>query len=179
MGLVFQDPSDQLFCPSCREEVAFGPEQLGLGRPEVAERVSEALGAVGLAGFEDRVPTRMSAGERKRLAIASVLAMRPGVLILDEPTANLDPASEELLMEVLSRVSVPMVLVSHDLRLIAGLCGRVLVMHRGRIVRDYSTRELLRDDRLVSLNGLDFTFKNACCREILALQEKAKGLSGA
>lgn len=173
IGVVFQDPADQLFCPSCREEVAFGPLQLRLSPSEVNGLVDEALALVRLSGFENRVPHHLSAGERKRLAIAAVLAMRPRVMILDEPTSNLDPRSEELLCEILSNLDITKVLISHDIDIISLLCRRALVMHHGMIIRDYSTSDFLHDGQLVSINGIDYTFKNACCREILRLQGDA------
>ncbi|MEN6437357.1 MAG: energy-coupling factor transporter ATPase [Syntrophobacter sp.] len=173
IGIVFQDPADQLFCPSCREEVAFGPKQLKLSKDETRTRVEEALALVRLTGFEDRVPHKLSAGERKRLSIAAVLAMKPRVLILDEPTANLDPQSEQLLCEILLHLPVTKILISHDIDIISILSERTVVMHEGRIIRDYPTSFFLRDEHLISLNGLDYTLKNACCREIMKLQEAA------
>jgi len=173
IGLVFQDPADQLFCPTCREEAAFGPKRLGLSPQEIEERVEASLHRVRLDGFEDRVPHHLSAGERKRIALAAVLSMKPRLLILDEPTANLDPQSEELLCRILGEVDATKILVSHDMDIIALLCRRTVVMHQGRVIRDYPTVEFIRDKSLVSINGLDYTFKNACCREILRLQEPA------
>jgi energy-coupling factor transporter ATP-binding protein EcfA2 len=175
IGIAFQDPADQLFCPSCREEVAFGPMQMKLPKLEVEERVEEALDLVHLTGFENRVPHHLSAGERKRLALAAVLAMRPRVVILDEPTANLDPRSEELFCEILRQLDVTKILISHDIDIISLLCQRTAVMHGGRLIRDYSTSAFLRDDHLISVNGLDYTFKNACCREIMGLRDTAAG----
>ncbi len=172
IGITFQDPADQLFSPSCRDEVAFGPKQQGLSGPEIRERVEEALAMVQLSGFEDRVPHHLSAGERKRVALASVIAMRPRVIILDEPTANLDPRSELLLCEILQGLAVTKILISHDIDIIALLCERTVVMHDGRIIRDYPTTDFIRDEHLVSVNGLDYTFKNACCREIRRLQRE-------
>lgn len=171
MGIVFQDPADQLFSPSCREEVAFGPRQMGLSKDETLRRVEEALQAVELAGYEDRVPHHLSGGERKRLAIASVLSMKPRVLILDEPTVHLDPRSEEFVVEILRRLEITKILISHDMPLILALCRRTVVLHQGKIIRDYLSTELQGDHHLVSINGLDYTYKNDCCREIMALQE--------
>ena len=173
IGLIFQDPADQLFCPSCREEVAFGPGRLGLSSTEVDLRVEEALHRVHLVGFEDRVPHHLSAGERKRIALAAVLSMKPRLLILDEPTANLDPQSEELLCRILGEIGSTRILVSHDIDIIALLSRRTIVMHQGRVIRDYPTAEFIRDKSLISINGLDYTFKNACCQEILGLQDRA------
>jgi energy-coupling factor transporter ATP-binding protein EcfA2 len=170
VGLAFQDSADQLFCPSCREEVAFGPRQLGLARAEIDERVTQALHLVRLEGFDERVPHHLSAGERKRLALAAVLAMRPRVLLLDEPTANLDPRSEELLCTILQQLDVTQLLISHDIDIVSLLCRRVLVMHQGRMIRDYPVEDFLHDERLMSINGLDYTYKNACCQEIAKRQ---------
>ncbi|MCE5333867.1 MAG: ATP-binding cassette domain-containing protein [Desulfobacteraceae bacterium] len=170
VGMVFQNPADQLFCPSCEEEAAFGPTQLGLPRSEIRERVAEALSLVRLDGMEKRVPLHLSAGERKRLAIASALSMRPEVLILDEPTAHLDPRNEELLIEILQGLQITKILISHDVPLIRTLCRRVAVLHKGRIVRDYGIEEFVSDHHLISLNGLDYTYRNACHEQILALQ---------
>ena len=170
VGMVFQNPSDQLFCPSCREEVAFGPKQMRLGRDEIARRVEEALHAVRLSGYEDRVPHHLSGGERKRLAIAAVLSMKPRVLILDEPTASLDPQSEELLVAILQKLDITKILITHDMELILALCPRTVVLHQGRIIRDYPSADFQHDEHLISINGLDYTYKNDCCREIMALQ---------
>jgi energy-coupling factor transporter ATP-binding protein EcfA2 len=171
--MVFQDPADQLFCPSCNEEVAFGPRQLGLPADEVAARVQEALKMVRMEGFDERIPHHLSAGERKRLALASILSMRPSVLILDEPTANLDPQSEEILCEILKQLDVTRIVISHDMDIIAMTCARTLVMHRGRLIRDYPTQAFTNDENLISINGLDYTFKNHCCQEIMQLQKTA------
>ncbi len=172
VGLVFQDPADQLFSPSCAEETAFGLKQLGLSRGEIRTRVEEALALVRLQEYANRVPHHLSAGERKRLALAAVLAMRPRVLILDEPTANLDPISEETLCQILQGLPVTRILISHDMDIISLLCPRTVVLHRGRIIRDYATTRFLKDENLLSVNGLHHSFKSACCREIMALQSQ-------
>jgi energy-coupling factor transport system ATP-binding protein len=175
IGLAFQDPADQLFCPSCAEEVAFGPKQLRLPPEEIQKLVDESLDRVRLNGFEERVPHHLSAGERKRIALAAVLSMNPRLLILDEPTANLDPQSEELLCRILTQLRATRILVSHDIDIIALLSRRTIVMHQGRVIRDYPTAEFIQDRSLVSINGLDYTFKNACCQEIMRLQDRANG----
>jgi len=172
VGVVFQDPADQLFSPSCEEETAFGLKQLGLSRKETRTRVQEALALVRLEGYENRAPHHLSAGERKRLALAAVLAMRPQVLILDEPTANLDPSGEETLCHILQGLPVTKILISHDMDIVSLLCERTVVLHRGRIIRDYATSRFMEDEHLLSIHGLDHTFKNACCREIMELQSR-------
>ena len=173
--MVFQNASDQLFCPSCWEEVAFGPQQLGLEAKEVAERVQRALAQVRLSGYEERPPLHMSGGERKRLAIAAALSLQPEVLILDEPTASLDPRSEQLLLEILEALPVTKVLITHDLFFVHRLSRRTVVLHQGRIIRDYTTSEFLADEQLQAVNGLDYTYKNSCYQEIQALQRDRNG----
>ncbi len=173
VGMVFQNPADQLFCPSCWEEVAFGPRQMGLPKNEVEARVEEALQAVRLTGYERRAPHHLSSGERKRLAIAAALSIRSRVLILDEPTANLDAGSEDLLFEIISHLPVTKILISHDMALMMALCERAIVLHQGRIIRDYACAELERDVHLTSINGIDYTLKNACRDAMLSLQEGA------
>jgi len=174
VGMVFQDSADQLFCPSCEEEVAFGPKQMGLPPPEVKLRVTEALELVELAGFEKRVPLNMSGGERKRLAIATVLSMHPQVLILDEPTASLDPRNEELLLHILQNLPVTQILISHDMFFITNSADRTIVMHRGQMIRDLSTADFIADNQLISSNQLDYTYKNICGQEIMKMQEAAE-----
>lgn len=171
VGMVFQHSADQLFCPSCREEVAFSPCQLGLDADQVDRRTREALEMVDLAGYEERVPLHMSGGERKRLAIAAALSLRPDLLILDEPTAGLDPRSEAHLMEVLAALPMAKLLITHDLFFIRRLSQRTVVMHQGRIIRDYRTEEFLADEHLQAVNGLDYTYKNKCYQVIQECQQ--------
>ncbi|MDR3090124.1 MAG: ATP-binding cassette domain-containing protein [Desulfobulbaceae bacterium] len=136
VGMVFQDNADQLFCPSCREEVAFGPRWMRLAQDEISRRVAVALAAVGLSGYEERVPLHLSGGERKRLAIASALAMEPELLILDEPTAGLDPAGQEILLRILENIRAAFLLITHDLFFARRLCSRAVLLHHGEIIRD-------------------------------------------
>lgn len=175
VGMVFQNAADQLFCPSCWEEVAFGPQQLGLKADEVAIRVERALAQVQLSGYEQRPPLHMSGGERKRLAIAAALSLQPEVLILDEPTASLDPRSEQLLLQILEGLPITKILITHDLFFVHRLSRRTVVLHQGRIIRDYTTAEFLADEHLQAVNGLDYTYKNSCYQEIAALQRANGG----
>jgi energy-coupling factor transporter ATP-binding protein EcfA2 len=172
VGMVFQDNADQLFCPSVREEIAFGLHQLGYAPSEVRQRVAEALSLVHLEGFEDRVPLHLSGGERKRLSLACVLAMQPKLLILDEPTAGLDPRGEELLLSILRQLDVTLLLVSHDMFFVGELTRRTLVMHQGRILEDGPTRVFLQDERLGNLNGLAFAYRQRSGLAIQALQHE-------
>lgn len=152
VGIVFQDPDDQLFCPTVRQDVAFGPANLGLGPDEVEARVAEALDAVGMADATDRAPHHLSLGERRRVAVATVLAMHPTTLVLDEPSANLDPAARSELAAVLrSLPELTLVVVTHDLPYALELCRRSVVLDGGRIVEDDATADLLADaDRLAA-----------------------------
>jgi cobalt/nickel transport system ATP-binding protein len=155
VGLVFQDPDDQLFMPTVREDVAFGPLNMGLSRVEAGQRVLEALTAVRMEHVIDRAPHQLSMGERRRVAIATVLAMRPALLVLDEPSANLDPRSRRELLEILRTIERTMLVVTHDLPFAAGLCDRALILAGGRIVCDRPCLEVLADDELLRENDLE------------------------
>lgn len=155
VGLVFQDPDDQLFMPTVREDVAFGPLNMGLPREEVAARVAEALAAVRMDGAGERAPHQLSAGERRRAAIATVLAMRPDLLVLDEPSASLDPRGRRELGELLDTLAVTMLLVTHDLPFAAGLCERAVILAGGRVVADEPTERLLADEELLARHDLE------------------------
>jgi energy-coupling factor transporter ATP-binding protein EcfA2 len=171
-GLVFQDCADQLFCASVREEMMFGLRRLGLSMEECRHRAEDALVRVGLAGFENRVPLHLSGGERKRLALGCVLAMDPDLLILDEPTAGLDPRGEELLMAILETFDKTLLLVSHDLFFIEKLTHRTLVMHQGRVIRDLPTHLFMQDDKLCRFNGLSFSYRRRTATAIRQLQHE-------
>lgn len=154
VGLVFQDPDDQLFCPTVRQDVAFGPANLGLDPDEVDARVRDALDAVGMGAAVDRAPHHLSVGERRRVAVATVLAMRPTTLVLDEPSANLDPASRTELAAVLADLDLTLVVVTHDLPYALELCPRAVVLDGGRVVEDDATPVLLADAERLAAHRL-------------------------
>ena len=150
VGLVFQDPDDQLFMPTVREDVAFGPANLGLRGAELDARVDAALAAVGLADLADRPPFHLSFGQRRRATVATVLAMRPEVLVLDEPSSNLDPASRQELAEILHSLDVTVLMVTHDLPYALQLCPRSVILSGGVIAADGPTPDLLADTGLLA-----------------------------
>ncbi|MDP8978126.1 MAG: energy-coupling factor ABC transporter ATP-binding protein [Actinomycetota bacterium] len=154
VGLVFPDPDDQLFMPSVRDDVAFGPANLGLRGAELDARVAEALAAVGAADLGDRVPHHLSGGERRRVALATVLAMRPQLLVCDEPTSGLDPAGRRELVEVLRSLPITQVLITHDMPFALELCERAVIVSDGRVVADGATAAVLADGRLLAAHRL-------------------------
>ncbi|MFN2477671.1 MAG: CbiX/SirB N-terminal domain-containing protein [Pseudonocardiaceae bacterium] len=155
VGVVFQDPDDQLFSTTVGRDVAFGPAHLGLSGAALEARVTEALSYVGLTDAADRPPHRLSLGERRRAAVATVLAMHPEVLVLDEPTANLDPAARREFADLIKRLGMTTLLVTHDLPYALELCPRALVIDHGQIVADGPTRELLADTGFMSAHRLE------------------------
>lgn len=155
VGLLFQDPDDQLFCPTVWEDVAFGPQQLGMREPEVSRRVSEALGRVGLQGFEERLPHHLSNGEKRRVCLAGVLACDARVLALDEPTSGLDPRGRRNLRDLLRALPVAQLIATHDLEFVVEVCSRVLVLDGGRIVAQGPVAEVLNDEALMLAHGLE------------------------
>ena len=158
VGIVFQDPDDQLFMPTVRDDVAFGPRNLGLRGPELEARVLEALELVGMAEFVDRPPHHLSFGQRRRVAVATVLAMRPEILVLDEPSSNLDPASRRELADILRSLDVTVLMVTHDLPYAFELCPRSVILSGGLVVADGGTRDLLTDDALMREHRLELPF---------------------
>ena len=155
VGLVFQNPDDQLFSPTVFEDVAFGPLYQGLSQEEVAARVNSALSAVSMQSYARRISHHLSAGEKKRIAIATVLSMNPEVLVLDEPTAGLDPRARRGLIHLLRDLPLTMLVSSHDLAMVRELLPRIVIMDDGRIVADGPTEELMQDARLLEAHGLE------------------------
>jgi cobalt/nickel transport system ATP-binding protein len=158
VGIVFQDPDDQLFMGTVREDVAFGPMNLGLRGPELDARVHEALEAVGMTEYAERPPHHLSFGQRRRVAVATVLAMRPEILVLDEPSSNLDPASRRELADIIRSLDVTVLLVTHDLPYALELCPRSVILSDGVIVADGPTADILGDDALMKSHRLELPF---------------------
>jgi cobalt/nickel transport system ATP-binding protein len=158
VGIVFQDPDDQLFMPTVAEDVAFGPANLGLRGADLETRVKGALTAVGMEEHADRPPHHLSFGQRRRVAVATVLAMEPEVLVLDEPSSNLDPASRRELAEIVESLDITILMVTHDLPYALQLCPRALILNGGRITADGPTAELLADTELLAANRLELPF---------------------
>jgi cobalt transport protein ATP-binding subunit len=158
VGIVFQDPDDQLFMPTVAEDVAFGPANFGLRGQPLRARVHEALHAVGMAEHADRSPLHLSGGQRRRVALATVLACDPEILVLDEPSSNLDPVARRELAEVLLRLDRTMLMVTHDLPYALQLCPRSVVLDGGTVVADGPTRELLADDTLLARHRLELPY---------------------
>jgi cobalt/nickel transport system ATP-binding protein len=155
VGIVFADPDDQLIALTVQEEVEFGPRARRWPEAEVASVVTEALNASGLAGFERRSPHHLSAGEKRRVCIAGVLACRPGLLLLDEPSGGLDPRGRRELGELLKGLRATQVVASHDLGFVSRLCSRVVILDRGSVVAQGDTSEVLADASLLRRHGLD------------------------
>ncbi|KRO35126.1 MAG: cobalt ABC transporter ATP-binding protein [Actinobacteria bacterium BACL15 MAG-120619-bin91] len=155
VGIVFQDPDDQLFMPTVAEDVAFGPYNMGLRGDQLNKVVDEALQLVGMLEFRDRPPHHLSFGQRRRVAVATVLAMKPEILVLDEPSSNLDPASRRELADILRSLEITMVMVTHDLPYAYELCARSVILKGGVIVADGSTHEILTNTALLAANRLE------------------------
>ncbi|MGA7724438.1 MAG: ABC transporter ATP-binding protein [Opitutaceae bacterium] len=154
-GLLFQDADDQLFCSTVREDVAFGPTQLGLATDEVVRRVDDALSQVGLMALAHRPPHHLSTGEKRRACLAGILACTPGVLLLDEPTSGLDPRGRRELISLLREIDATKLIATHDLELVVELCPRSIILDAGCVVCDGKTLVLLNDEPLMLAHGLE------------------------
>jgi len=155
VGLVFQDPDDQLFCPTVSEDVAFGPQQLGLSEADVKSRVQQALKQVGLPDFGHRATHHLSHGEKRRVCLAGVLACNPSVLVLDEPTSDLDPRGRREFKALLRQIPATKLIATHDLEMVVELCPRSIILDRGVVVADGPTDDLLSDEPLMLTHGLE------------------------
>lgn len=159
VGFLFQDPDDQLFCPTVRDDVAFGPLNLGLSRDEVMARVENGLAAVGMADCSTRNPAELSTGERKRVCLAGILACHPSILVLDEPTSNLDPRARRQLLEILRAFSGTLVVATHDLDFVIELCPRVVVLESGKVQADGPTERILAEPLIMDRYGLEVPWR--------------------
>ncbi|RSS51413.1 energy-coupling factor ABC transporter ATP-binding protein [Streptomyces sp. WAC01280] len=158
VGIVFQDPDDQLFMPTVREDVAFGPAAAGLRGTELEAVVRKALDRVGMGEYADRPPHHLSFGQRRRVAVATVLAMEPEILVLDEPSSNLDPASRRELADILRSLDVTVLMVTHDLPYALELCPRAVILSEGAIAADGRTGDILADAELMARHRLELPF---------------------
>jgi len=158
VGLVFQDPDDQLFSPTVFDDVAFGPINMGLKREEVLAEVSRALGEVGLEGMEKRSAHHLSYGQKKRVSIATVLSMRPDLLVLDEPSSNLDPRTRREFSELLQGMKITKIMVTHDLPFVFENCDRVVILSQGKVAADGDAFAVLSDEDLLYRNGLELPY---------------------
>lgn len=154
VGLVFQDPDDQLFSPTVFDDVAFGPLHMGLPEEQVRSRAARALKQVQMGSHATRMPHRLSLGEKKRVAIATVLSMNPTILALDEPSLGLDPVARQNLLDLLKRLPQTMVVASHDLDFIAKLCDRVVMLDEGRVIARVPSARLIQDRALLIRGNL-------------------------
>ena len=155
IGIVFQDPDDQLFMPTVGQDVAFGPYNMGARDSELDKIVNEALSLVGMLEYKDRPPHHLSFGQRRRVAVATVLAMKPEILVLDEPSSNLDPASRRELADILRSLEITMIMVTHDLPYAYELCERSLILSGGVIAADGKTKNILVDVELLKKHRLE------------------------
>ena len=158
VGVVFQDPDDQLFMPTVIEDVMFGPKNFGYSNEESETNAVEALNMVGMENFQDRPPHHLSFGQKRKVAIATVLASKPKLLVLDEPASNLDPASRRDLIDILIKLDISIILVTHDLPMALEICERSLVLNEGIIKEDSLTKDILQNKQLMKENRLELPY---------------------
>ncbi|WP_319587178.1 ABC transporter ATP-binding protein [uncultured Desulfobulbus sp.] len=163
VGMVFQDPDDQLFMPTVYEDVAFGPLNLGLPPDEVELRVQQALARVGVAHLRERPPYKLSGGEKRAVSIATVLAMSPDILVMDEPSSNLDPRARRTLIELLTGFQHTKIIATHDLDLVLDLCNRTIVLREGQIMADGPTIEIFQNDQMLEQCHLEKPLRMQAC----------------
>ena len=164
VGMVFQNPDDQLFMSTAFDDVAFGPLNLGFSQEEIKIRVEEALATVGMLHVKDRPPYHLSGGEKRRIAIASVLSMSPNVLAMDEPSSDLDPGSRRKLIELLQSFEHTKIIASHDLDMIADVCERTIVIYRGRVEADGPTAKIFKNKELLKRCSLEQPLSMQKCK---------------
>ncbi|MEM9947957.1 MAG: ABC transporter ATP-binding protein, partial [Cyanobacteria bacterium P01_D01_bin.36] len=155
VGMLFQDPDDQLFSPSVREDIGFGPQNMGLDPEEIAEQVDRALEMTGMDPLAERAPHHLSGGEKQMVAIAGILAMRPQVVLYDEPTASLDLRTRRRLISFMQRSHETLVISSHDLEFILEVCDRILLIDKGQIIADGDPLYIMGDQALMEAHGLE------------------------
>lgn len=167
VGLVFQNQDDQLFMPTVEEDVAFGPVNMRLPASEIERRVTESLAAVGAAALRQRASYQLSGGQKRSVSIATVLSMEPDILVMDEPTSNLDPKARRQIISLISSFSHTCLIATHDLEMVWELCERTLVMKDGKVIADGATREMFRDKALLDESGLEQPYQAlaaGCCK---------------
>lgn len=158
VGVVFQDPDDQLFMPTVLEDVMFGPKNFGFSDEASMKNAVEALNMVGMNKYQNKAPHHLSFGQKRKVAIASVLASKPQLLVLDEPSSNLDPSSRRELIDILLSLEISIILVTHDLPMALEICPRSIVVNGGSITQDGVTKELLTNDKIMKENRLELPF---------------------
>ena len=163
VGMIFQDPDDQLFMPTVYEDVAFGPLNLGLPPAEVEHRVQRALERVGVAHLRHRPPYKLSGGEKRAVSIATVLAMSPDILVMDEPSANLDPRGRRVLIQLLAGFQHTKIIATHDLDMVLDLCNRTIVIREGQVMADGHTAEIFRNESLLEQCHLEKPLRMQAC----------------
>jgi len=166
VGLVFQNPDDQLFNPTVEDDIAFGPLNFGLSPAETSRRVQVALSAMNLHGFEQRSPHQLSLGERKRVALATVLALQPQVIAFDEPFSNLDPAMVQQVMQCIQSLTTTVVIISQSILPMVNCCDRIAILNHGRIQAVAPAREIISNQQLMQEHGLDIQFYKVICKQI-------------